>query len=89
MKFEKVKFDSTTALQIEERAWHSATLINDKIYYYGGLKLNNEFSKSLLIHNLLNDTLSSIKLKGKNIERCCHSAVQVDTTILILGGYNF
>jgi hypothetical protein len=47
------------------------------------------FLKTLLIHNLMDDTLSSIKLKGKNIERCCHSAQIVDTTILILGGYTF
>jgi hypothetical protein len=40
MKAENIEFSPENikaGTVIEERAWHSASLINDKIYYFGGV----------------------------------------------------
>lgn len=67
----------------DARAWHSGTLIGNKIYYFGGMKANYEFTNEILMLDVTNwqwdihqfDALQ----ESVPTPRCAHCCLSVDS----------
>lgn len=72
----------------DPRAWHSASIIGDSMYVYGGLKRHSIHTNELLSYNIKSSRWEVYNVKGEYAARACHSTFQRDNKIYVLGGHS-
>ena len=68
------------------RAYHSASLLNGRLFVFGGLMSGDKVTAEMLVFGLESKAWERLEMDGGPGPRCGHCALTVGESIVILGG---